>query len=121
MRISDWSSDVCSSDLTLFQGQVGPDPVLPGPPRRRNRSIDIQIVGKPNHPDFFPVCGIGHHVIDDAVGIDPLRADQEFLEPPVMGHDAITFSSWTVSRLGRMDATAWKGRPATAPRRQRAN
>src|SRR3546814_1325265 len=30
MRISDWSSDVCSSDLVLFAGQPGKDAALFG-------------------------------------------------------------------------------------------
>src|SRR3546814_7837473 len=40
MRISDWSSDVCSSDLSLYM--VKPRSALPFPRRRRPQSQDIE-------------------------------------------------------------------------------
>src|SRR3546814_2722040 len=43
MRISDWSSDVCSSDLT-----VAPDQRHAGDPAERQ--ADLQLFGNPGHP-----------------------------------------------------------------------
>src|SRR3546814_7821659 len=47
MRISDWSSDVCSSDLCPFQGtiakalQPGPRPEQHERPQEENASVDL--------------------------------------------------------------------------------
>src|SRR3546814_15341198 len=47
MRISDWSSDVCSSDLCPFQGtiakalQPGPRPEQHERPQEENESVDL--------------------------------------------------------------------------------
>src|SRR3546814_8437627 len=43
MRISDWSSDVCSSDLHRWRGKDARTPVLPGP----RRSEDPYRIRKP--------------------------------------------------------------------------
>src|SRR3546814_7675214 len=47
MRISDWSSDVCSSDL--MEGNLGPDPPEPEhpPEMRRQRHVAVPGIGGP--------------------------------------------------------------------------
>src|SRR3546814_2676952 len=57
MRISDWSSDVCSSDLISLLAIFGPQPA-----DRRDRHQDraTDITGLPLHPVI--VCGLNDRV-----------------------------------------------------------
>src|SRR3546814_10297887 len=73
MRISDWSSDVCSSDLRAAPAPDRPPDAPPpwsrrrsnrGPPRRRRSSLE-------GSRSFFllkcvqPGCDVGHLVVDE--------------------------------------------------------
>src|SRR3546814_14567780 len=49
MRISDWSSDVCSSDLTLPQ-ELEPPPPLPALPPPATQAVDVALE---NNPDIL--------------------------------------------------------------------
>src|SRR3546814_18732852 len=65
MRISDWSSDVCSSDLDRFAVVVepvasfvgGPDPDLVQPAREIGRGADVGADGDDALGDFGGVAG----------------------------------------------------------------
>src|SRR3546814_7983843 len=50
MRISDWSSDVCSSDLDLFDALVGTDPADDANARRWRSLLSEAQVVLHNHP-----------------------------------------------------------------------
>src|SRR3546814_4157693 len=54
MRISDWSSDVCSSDLLHMSFQAGDDMILKRMKRRHNRANAIETVArlKARRPDI---------------------------------------------------------------------
>src|SRR3546814_18323410 len=67
MRISDWSSDVCSSDLALAARTfAGADPPV-SPRRRADRpAIDGQFHADPADPDWR--CGAGDALVADAAG-----------------------------------------------------
>src|SRR3546814_9890032 len=43
MRISDWSSDVCSSDLCRLKGPSSRAPVRVGRPQRHRRSPNVRL------------------------------------------------------------------------------
>src|SRR3546814_6533537 len=62
MRISDWSSDVCSSDLATI-GQVGPDDLsLRKVPRQSDR-IPALVSPRPKIRDHSPPPGFGRCVM----------------------------------------------------------
>src|SRR3546814_11842646 len=73
MRISDWSSDVCSSDLPAGAGadveQVA-DPLVPQ--RRQQAGVDHFVVDI-EPPEFFPARGVGLEIL--AGPRRPLLAD----------------------------------------------
>src|SRR3546814_2371204 len=56
MRISDWSSDVCSSDLQLFGRQVG-RPARPAAPQRPRELLPALVAFLREGIDFAPLPG----------------------------------------------------------------
>src|SRR3546814_17195326 len=106
MRISDWSSDVCSSDLRVISGEAKVGPIAPGPQAAPARPADQSDV-------------LGYSVTDGrAVSV-----------PPVVGANARQDwpSGWVQHRSIRLDqwvakANRYSGKPiildgnATAPR-----
>src|SRR3546814_15253283 len=71
MRISDWSSDVCSSDLESRKPAPVPGP-KPMPLFRRDFAL-----GGPVAHAFLSIVGLGHH----AVSINGREAHASMLDP----------------------------------------
>src|SRR3546814_9153157 len=70
MRISDWSSDVCSSDLVLGKIVIG-----------------IAIAIRPDHPDFFGADAVAQLRQDAKLIADPVY-------PPIVINDGTAPSRW---------------------------
>src|SRR3546814_17212301 len=104
MRISDWSSDVCSSDLAMLS-DIGPDRRCGEAAQREDRLDDVQAVraievitvpaARPQMPVAIEIVGNGELRVDLDPVVDhrirlrreacaaPLdRGNAEFLDPP---------------------------------------
>src|SRR3546814_21045284 len=83
MRISDWSSDVCSSDLAPFRGRLARERLERGHDRIPGPIDEGGLVG---HDD---ACGAGHHRASH--GLDGLFTDAltaVIAEQDMTGHGA---------------------------------
>src|SRR3546814_19996995 len=61
MRISDWSSDVCSSDLAVIAGGVGPEEKAACKSRTRTMRVRAGAVGKASREVAVPAIDISNH------------------------------------------------------------
>src|SRR3546814_18597029 len=84
MRISDWSSDVCSSDLTELVIIVTPRLVKPAAPE--SLTVPTDRAAAPNELDLFLLGRT-----DRAVGVNPINPTQ----PPVDRPKAVATSAPT--------------------------
>src|SRR3546814_15626788 len=71
MRISDWSSDVCSSDLKRRDGSAGDHVVVAPEGGRRNHPAD-ENGGREGQSDEDPDAGEKRRRIDRPLHLDPL-------------------------------------------------
>src|SRR3546814_20510139 len=76
MRISDWSSDVCSSDLQRVAGGAHPVPVIGERPLRHpfDRGRDVQRVGAEAQ---FGAIDVARHDRQTVVAIDRIAPEAE--------------------------------------------
>src|SRR3546814_1953702 len=76
MRISDWSSDVCSSDLLLFTGDLGADAQIMFDCPGREISSQVELV-RQDAVRRFPDRGVaaGHRVGGQVVGVGGIARD----------------------------------------------
>src|SRR3546814_10744377 len=72
MRISDWSSDVCSSDLAAPDGREDAGPPGRHPAHAGERSVHVQVLAQAEPP--VPERLRGHGLPADQEGGEPLRS-----------------------------------------------
>src|SRR3546814_7709180 len=88
MRISDWSSDVCSSDLRIWrQAEAGIVRISPDLEVLGKIVIGIAIAIRPDHPDFFGADAVAQLRQDAKLIADPVY-------PPIVINDATAPSRW---------------------------
>src|SRR3546814_20633600 len=109
MRISDWSSDVCSSDLATTLRSLGPEPwraayVQPSRrpadgrygenPNRLQHYYQYQVILKPSPADSQAL----YLRSLEAIGINPMRHDIRFVEDdwesPTLGAWGLGWEVW---------------------------
>src|SRR5690606_34491169 len=78
---------------TLLNGRIGPYTAFCRAMRCCHRAIDIGCVGQPYRADHVLVRWIYNAVTIAAMGLYPLRADQEFFESAVASHAHILISA----------------------------
>src|SRR3546814_9644334 len=72
MRISDWSSDVCSSDLLVHHRQDGHDPRLPPLARDRENAVGRQVAAvQPEHLGNPQAASVHQEDDREIAGADP--------------------------------------------------
>src|SRR3546814_8414064 len=74
MRISDWSSDVCSSDLAVEVQVLRVDVGDHGDGRRQLHEAAVRFVGLHHHPVAGAEPGVGADGVDDAA-VDDRRVE----------------------------------------------
>src|SRR3546814_16551326 len=98
MRISDWSSDVCSSDLTIFYS-VRLDTTSAGLPVERTADLILILTQRPQTKipiQLLYQVGTIHHMLDAAEGLS--------FRPPDMEMSACTPHKWILGGVrGRGD------------------
>src|SRR3546814_11488335 len=98
MRISDWSSDVCSSDLTIFYS-VRLDTTSAGLPVERTADLILILTQRPQTKipiQLLYQVGTIHHMLDAAEGLS--------FRPPDLEMFACTPHKWILGGFrGRVD------------------
>src|SRR3546814_5045026 len=95
MRISDWSSDVCSSDLRPSSGRV-----------RAGRGLDLQRRVGSVIETVQDVVGVGPAIVNaaasavkDHVAPLPFAAPESIFNVPITGARRVAAQSWPIERL----------------------
>src|SRR3546814_6409016 len=93
MRISDWSSDVCSSDLRVVPCCAGNVPIAARPEKARNLARDgsLRVIFLANRREILPMIGNGarnavHRPVGDLPGRGRPRRPRGLARSPRAGH-----------------------------------